>query len=80
MTHARAARELTGTKFSKNVARLALENALLVNARRPIAEFNKEFAIVEGDGDDAGESDDTKAVLGLFRGNDDVQIESSSSD
>ena len=43
ITNDRAARELTGTKFTKNVKRLKRENELLVEAARPIAEFRREF-------------------------------------
>ncbi len=39
----RASRELTGTKFTKNIRRIASENKLKVAAARPIAEFRKEF-------------------------------------
>ncbi len=42
-TNAREARITTGTKFTKNMKRLKRENELLVEAKRPIAEFKKEF-------------------------------------
>lgn len=44
-THAREARITTGTKFSKNVKRNKRENELLVEARRPMAEFEKEYSV-----------------------------------
>lgn len=46
ITNDRASRELTGTKFSKNIKRVAAENVLKVAAARPIAEFKKEFGDV----------------------------------
>jgi hypothetical protein len=39
------ARELTGTKFSRNVKRNKIDNEMLVEMRRPLAEFNSEYAI-----------------------------------
>lgn len=42
-THAREARGLTGTKFTKNVKKLATENKLLAEAMRPMLELEKEF-------------------------------------
>ncbi len=42
-TNARESRALTGTKFSKNIKKLKIENQLKVDAARPLAEFNKEF-------------------------------------
>lgn len=39
ITRDRASRELTGTKFSKNVKKLRTENAMLVEANKPIAEL-----------------------------------------
>lgn len=44
-THAREARIINGTKWRKNVQRLKEENAQLVDARRPLAEFKAEFGI-----------------------------------
>ncbi len=41
--NAREARGLTGTKFSANVKRLTRENQQLVEAARPLAEFEKEY-------------------------------------
>jgi capsid protein len=43
ITNERASRELTGTKFSKNMKRIKRENMLKVEAARPIAEFEQEF-------------------------------------
>jgi capsid protein len=43
ITHDRAAKELTGTKYSKNVQRLQTENQLLANAMRPLLELEQEF-------------------------------------
>jgi capsid protein len=43
ITNERASRELTGTKFSKNIKRLKRENQLKVEAARPLAEFKAEF-------------------------------------
>jgi capsid protein len=42
-THSREARINTGTKFTKNMKRLKRENELMVEARRPMAEFQQEF-------------------------------------
>lgn len=39
VTRDRASRELTGTKYSKNVAKLARENAALAEALKPLAEL-----------------------------------------
>jgi lambda family phage portal protein len=41
ITRARAARELTGTRFSKNVQQLRKENAQIAEANKPIAELEK---------------------------------------
>lgn len=50
MTRGRAARELTGTKYSKNVEQLLLENTQLAEANKPIAELEAaKKAPVEGD-------------------------------
>jgi capsid protein len=46
-TNAREARMNTGTKFSKNVAKLKRENEQKVEAMRPMAEFAAEFAATE---------------------------------
>lgn len=41
ITRDRAARETTGTKYSKNVAKLERENELIAKANKPIAELKK---------------------------------------
>jgi len=43
ITHGRASRELTGTKFEKNVKKLGRENELLVKALEPLAKFREQF-------------------------------------
>jgi len=43
ITNDRTARELTGTKFSKNIQRLAKENQMKMEAMRPILEAQREF-------------------------------------
>ena len=48
-TRAREARNATGTKFSKNVKRLATENKLLAEAMRPMLELQAEFGPDEVD-------------------------------
>ena len=45
ITNDRASRELTGTNWSKNVRRKKREMEMLVEALRPLAEFQKEFGI-----------------------------------
>jgi lambda family phage portal protein len=57
-TRAREARITTGTKWSKNAKRLKQENAQLVEAMRPLAEFRQEF----GDTSDT-ETDDKLTAL-----------------
>lgn len=42
-TRARESRQLTGTKFSKNIKRLTLENKMVADATRPLLELQKEF-------------------------------------
>lgn len=42
-TRARESRQLTGTKFSKNIKRLTLENKMIAEAARPLLEIQKEF-------------------------------------
>ena len=44
-TRAREARGLTGTKYTQNIKRLKRENLQLVDAMRPMAEFEQEFEI-----------------------------------
>jgi len=48
-THAREARATTGTKWSKNVKRVATENAQLAAAMRPLLELQKEFGPAAAD-------------------------------
>jgi len=43
ITNARASREVSGTKFDRNIRRLKRENELKVAAARPLAEFKQEF-------------------------------------
>lgn len=43
-TNAREARQNTGTKYTKNIAKLRRENEQKVEAMRPLAEFQAEFA------------------------------------
>ncbi len=47
-THAREARILTGTKYSKNMTRLKRENELKVKAMEPLAEFDKKYSVQGG--------------------------------
>lgn len=42
-TNAREARGISGTKFNKNVKRIARENQALADAKRPLLELEKEF-------------------------------------
>lgn len=42
-THARESRMTTGSKYSKNIKRIRKENELLVEALRPLSEFEQEF-------------------------------------
>ncbi|HLU49129.1 MAG TPA: hypothetical protein VK116_13630, partial [Planctomycetota bacterium] len=58
ITRDRAARELTGTKFSKNVQRLARENQALADAMRPLVELTKDASGVVDGSSDAVEIDD----------------------
>jgi lambda family phage portal protein len=69
ITRARAARELTGTRYSKNVQQLARENAALAEANAPIAELENpkpEPAPAEGgppgSEDESEENDDAEAL------------------
>jgi lambda family phage portal protein len=43
ITNDRAASELTGTKFSKNIKRIAKENQMKADAARPLLELEQEF-------------------------------------
>lgn len=44
ITSARATSEMTGMKFSKNMKTIKRENILIIEAARPMAEFQREFA------------------------------------
>lgn len=46
ITNDRASRELTGTKFSKNIKRVKRENAMKVEAATPIAEFRQKYGVI----------------------------------
>lgn len=46
-SNARESRQLTGTKFSKNIKRLKRENALKAEAARPMLELQQEFGTQE---------------------------------
>ncbi len=56
ITNDRAARELTGTKWSKNIAKVERENVLLAKAKKPLVDLEKppQPAPVEGEPDDGG--------------------------
>lgn len=64
ITRDRAARELTGTKFSQNVKKLRLENAELVRANEPLTALDPKFASTERD---SAPSDDEQAAEGTLR-------------
>lgn len=57
MTRDRATRELTGTKFSKNVQRLTIENGQVRDANQPLADLAAAGLKPEGDGGGAGTQD-----------------------
>ncbi len=57
ITRDRASRELTGTKYSKNVAKLARENAQLAEAMKPIAETKAPPAPADAHPDSDDETD-----------------------
>lgn len=63
-THAREARNLSGTSYAKNVRILKKENELLADARRPLLELEQEFSVGE-------DTNVTSAVNSL----EDVQLE-----
>ena len=48
ITNERASRELTGTKFSKNIRRIKRENQKKIDAMREIAEFNQQMNAIGG--------------------------------
>lgn len=57
----RATRETTGTKFSKNVAKLRRENEMLAEANKPLAPPPPELpGAKDDDGDEGDEGDDAK--------------------
>lgn len=65
ITRDRAARELTGTKYSKNVQKLARENEALAEALEPMAELERGSAPMPptaepsgGEDDDTGDDED----------------------
>ena len=62
-THAREARGTTGTRWTRNVKRLARENQLLVEAQRPLAEFKKEFGEQPDDPAGAKALDDLESFV-----------------
>lgn len=66
-TNAREARQLTGTKFSKNMKRLKRENEQLAEAKRPMLELEAEFGPQDqgSDGGTGPETDPTGAVDNL---------------
>jgi len=63
ITRDRASRELTGTKYSKNVEQLARENEQLAGANAPLVQLEKEPAPPEQSADDMDrqEQEDTMA-------------------
>jgi len=62
ITNARASKELSGTKFDKNIRRIERENSLKVQAATPLAEFRKKY----------GESAATEAIGDVEESLDDV--------
>ncbi len=60
ITRDRAARELTGMKFSKIAKLLKRENVLLVDANRVLLELNPKIAVTESESDDV--EDDAPAT------------------
>ncbi len=67
-THAREARLLTGTKFSKNVKRLRRENEMIVDANAPIAEAERAAMPAPADATTAAIATDVKAMVELLDG------------
>ena len=49
ITNARASRELTGTKFRRNIKKIKDENKMKAEAMRPILEIKKEFSISDSE-------------------------------
>lgn len=64
-TRAREARGTTGTKYSKNVKKLAKENVQLANALRPLLELEREFGAeaVSKASESALTADDVQAMI-----------------
>ncbi len=60
ITRDRAARELTGMKYSKNVKQLAIENEQLADARRPLAEQEPDAAETAPDDERDEDVDDER--------------------
>lgn len=52
ITNDRAAKELSGTKFSRNIKRVEQENGMKAEAKRPLLELQEEFV-----GDEVGETE-----------------------
>jgi len=59
ITHGRTSKEISGTKFTKNVKKLKKENEQLVEALRPLAEFKAEFNESQDDGAGDGDLEET---------------------
>ncbi len=62
-TNAREARNTTGTKFSKNIKRLKVENQLKADAMRPLLELEAEFGTAETAGAMAVLDEGVEAML-----------------
>jgi lambda family phage portal protein len=61
ITRDRAARELTGTKFTQNVKKLRIENEALVRANEPLKSLDAKFAAAEQtEGGDSDPPEDTE--------------------
>ena len=66
-THAREARGATGSKFSKNIKRLKVENTLRAEAMRPMLELQAEFTPQEGDTSGSAIKTDAAALIDDIR-------------
>lgn len=64
-THTKESWNLTGTDFNQNVKQLARENRMLVEAKRPLAEFEAEFNQTETDGALVSVQENTEELLSL---------------
>lgn len=53
ITNTRAAKELSGTKFRRNMKKIKLENELKAEAMRPLLKIKAEFGIIESDPTDS---------------------------